>query len=55
MGGGGGRSAEFSKPQPGDRVLISKYGGVVLTGKDGKEYRLMNDEDVIGRVIGEGS
>lgn len=45
------RSAEFAKPRPGDRVLISKYGGVVLTGKDGKEYRMMNDDDVIGRVI----
>jgi chaperonin GroES len=49
------RSPDFSKPVPGDRVLISKYGGVVVTGKDGKEYRLMNDDDVIGRVIGEGS
>jgi chaperonin GroES len=45
------RTADFVKPRPGDHVAISKYGGVVLTGKDGKEYRLMNDEDVIGRVI----
>jgi len=46
------RSAQFVRPQPGDRIVISKYGGVVLTGKDGEEYRLMNDEDVIGRVMG---
>ena len=45
------RTAEFVKPRPGDRIVISKYGGVVLTGKDGKEYRLMNDTDVIGRVM----
>jgi chaperonin GroES len=44
------RSSAFVKPVPGDRVVISKYGGVLLTGKDGKEYRLMNDEDVVGRV-----
>lgn len=44
------RSDKFERPQPGARIVISKYGGVVLTGKDGKEYRLMNDEDVIGRV-----
>jgi chaperonin GroES len=46
------RSSAFVKPQPGDRVVISKYGGTMLTGTDGKEYRLMNDEDVIGRVMG---
>lgn len=44
------RSKNFVKPQPGDRVVISKYGGVLLTGTDGKEYRLMNDEDVVGRI-----
>ncbi len=46
------RSPSFTKPQPGDRVVISKYGGVMLTGKDGGEYRLMNDEDVVARVTG---
>lgn len=49
------RSDKFAKPQPGDRIVISKYGGVLLTGKDGREYRLMNDEDVIGRMVGEGA
>lgn len=47
------RSSNFVKPQPGERVMISKYGGVLLTGDDGREYRLMNDEDVVGRLIGE--
>lgn len=45
-----GRSPNFHKPQPGDRILFSKYGGVVIDGKDGKEYRVMNDEDVVCRV-----
>jgi chaperonin GroES len=40
------RSNNFIKPVPGDRVLISKYGGVLLTGDDGKDYRILNDEDV---------
>ena len=45
------RSPFFAKPVPGDRVLISKYGGVMLTGDDGKEYRIMNDEDVTAVLI----
>ena len=47
------RSDKFIKPVPGDRVLISKYGGVLITGDDGKEYRIMNDEDVTALLIGE--
>lgn len=43
------RGQHFVRPQPGDRIVFAKYGGVVITGKDGKDYRLMNDEDVIGR------
>jgi co-chaperonin GroES (HSP10) len=46
------RSAAFTKPVPGERIVISKYGGTLLTGKDGKEYRLMNDEDVVARATG---
>lgn len=49
------RSPKFIKPVPGDRVLISKYGGVLLTGDDGKEYRIMNDIDITALLIGEGS
>lgn len=45
---------DFTAPEPGQRVLIAKYGGVVLTGDDGADYRIMNDEDVIG-LITEGS
>lgn len=46
------RSHEFRKPVPGDRVLIAKYGGIMITGEDGKEYRLMNDQDVVARLSG---
>lgn len=47
------RSKNFVKPVPGDRVLISKYGGVLLTGDDGKDYRIMNDDDVTAILIGD--
>jgi len=30
----------------GDRVCFAKYGGLVMRGKDGAQYRLLNDEDI---------
>lgn len=44
------RSIAFVRPQPGDRVLIGKYAGTRITGLDGEEYVLANDEDIIGRL-----
>lgn len=43
-----GFSAPFAKP--GDRVAFAKYGGLQVTGKDGKSYRIMNDVDVTAIV-----
>jgi chaperonin GroES len=37
----------FDAPQPGNRVMIAKYGGVNVKGADGDEYRIMNDVDVV--------
>lgn len=34
------------KPKPGDRVLYAKYAGTTVKGKDGADYRLVNDKDV---------
>ena len=31
----------------GDRAMFAKYSGVILRGKDGKKYRMVNDEDVV--------
>jgi len=45
------RSPNFKRPQPGDRVMIAKYGGILFKGDDGAEYRIMNDEDVTARVV----
>lgn len=31
----------------GQKVLFSKYAGVILKGKDGETYRMVNDEDIV--------
>lgn len=48
------RAPGFRPPVPGDRILYGKYSGQRLTGDDGKEYIIMNDEDVLAR-LSEGS
>jgi len=35
--------------QIGDRVIFVKYSGNQLPGKDGKDYRIINDQDVLAR------
>jgi len=34
----------------GERVMFAKYGGKVTLGKDGVQYRLMNDIDITATV-----
>lgn len=34
-------------PQVGDAVIFKKYGGILVDGDDGAEYRLLKDSDVI--------
>jgi co-chaperonin GroES (HSP10) len=42
------------RAEPGDKVLISKYAGVIVKSPvDGKDYRLCNDEDVFCRITAE--
>lgn len=40
----------YSKPfcKPGDRVCFAKFAGKGIAGKDGEQYRVMNDEDITG-------
>jgi chaperonin GroES len=45
------RGPHFTRPAVGERVVFAKYGGIEIKGKDGQTYRLMNDEDVVGRVL----
>jgi len=33
-------------PKAGDRVIIGKYTGDIIQGKDGKFYTLLNDLDI---------
>lgn len=34
-------------PQVGQKALFAKYAGIAREGKDGKEYRIMNDKDLV--------
>jgi co-chaperonin GroES (HSP10) len=34
----------------GDTVVIAKYAGFILKGKDGKVYRLIKDNDVVAKM-----
>lgn len=40
-------------PSVGDRVHIARYAGIIVEGKDGKRYRLIQDVDVAGFETGE--
>lgn len=34
-------------PEVGTRILMAQYAGARVTGDDGQDYILMNDEDVV--------
>lgn len=36
--------------EPGDRVIISKYAGIRVTGDDGEQYQLVSDKDVLATL-----
>lgn len=38
------------KPQIGDKVIFAKYAGFLRRGKDAKDYRIMEDKDVLATV-----
>ena len=35
-------------PMVGATVMFARYSGITFEGPDGKQYRLMNDKDVVG-------
>lgn len=39
-----------AKPKPGDRVIFAKYAGVRHKAKDGQEYLLVNDKDIVATI-----
>jgi len=34
----------------GERVIFAKYAGIMSKGKDGKQYRFVNDLDIVGVI-----
>jgi chaperonin GroES len=41
---------DYPKPwcAVGDKIVFAKYAGLLYLGKDGKQYRMINDKDVTG-------
>lgn len=39
-------AAGGSPPKIGDRVSYARYAGALKKGKDGKDYRIVNDKDI---------
>ena len=35
------------KPQPGDRVIIAQYAGKMMEGREGKDYRIIKEDDLL--------
>ena len=42
------------EPEPwcsvGDKIIFAKYAGLLYLGKDGKQYRMVNDKDITGTL-----
>jgi chaperonin GroES len=34
----------------GDRVVFAKYSGLLYLGKDGKKYRVINDDNIVATL-----
>lgn len=45
---------EPARAKPGDRVLISKFTGVIVHGVDGALYRLCSDQDIFCGIEADG-
>lgn len=42
------------RANPGDKVMVAKYAGVMVKGtKDGESYRLVNDRDIFCQITEE--
>lgn len=38
------------RARPGDKVMISKHAGTIVPGGDGKQYRVVNANDLFLRI-----
>ena len=41
------------RPQVGQKAAIAKFAGYLITGKDDKSYRLINDLDIVAVLDGD--
>lgn len=39
------------KPKVGDQIILERYCGVRIEGKDGEDYRLVNDKQILGQLV----
>lgn len=39
---------DLPKPEVGQTVIFVKYAGTLVPGRDGEDYRVMKDKDVLG-------
>lgn len=42
-------------PNKGDRILIAKQAGYTWKGKDGLDYRIINDKDIVAELEEQGT
>ena len=38
------------RPKPGDAVYYAKYAGILVKGRDGREYRTVKDKDLMAVI-----
>ncbi len=43
-------AAGAEPPKPGQRVIFAKYAGMRHKAKDGQEYLLVNDKDIVATI-----
>ena len=41
---------DLPRPEPGQRVVLALHSGTFTKGKDGKEYRVVKDKDIVAMV-----
>lgn len=39
------------KPEAGDRIFVAQYAGSKIEADDGQTYWVINDEDIVARVL----
>lgn len=40
----------MERPKPGDRIAFVRHAGTFIRGKDGVEYRIVKDKDVVAVI-----